>query len=195
MRRTLSVTCAVCAAMLTGEVYAQTPRSEVTIAIEGSYRYIRANGIADHTVGRFPSRNNPNTIAPQQYAFRVPSHPKVARQTTPLGLWPFGIAVNGVPFDPGAAEFWRRDPRSGWQYEALSGKINLGLDQNNAHVQPGGAYDGSFVQDYEYVEGLGDLDACNGRFGTTPEYPDGTYHYFITPPFPSSPGCSAGRPM
>ena len=31
---------------------------------------------------------------------------------------------------------------------------------------------GAFTQDYEYVEGLGDLDECNGRFGTTPSiYP------------------------
>ena len=32
---------------------------------------------------------------------------------------------------------------------------------------------GAFTQDYEYVEGLGDLDECNGRFGTTPEFPNG----------------------
>ena len=30
---------------------------------------------------------------------------------------------------------------------------------------------GAFTQDYEYVEGLGDLDQCNGRFGVTPEFP------------------------
>ena len=29
---------------------------------------------------------------------------------------------------------------------------------------------GAFTQDYEYVEGLGDLDECNGRFGTTPNF-------------------------
>ena len=34
---------------------------------------------------------------------------------------------------------------------------------------------GAFTQDYEYVEGLGDLDECNGRFGTTPEFPNGIY--------------------
>ena len=30
---------------------------------------------------------------------------------------------------------------------------------------------GAFTQDFEYVEGLGDLDQCNGRFGVTPEFP------------------------
>ena len=39
---------------------------------------------------------------------------------------------------------------------------------------------GSFVQDYEYVNGLGDLDEYNGRYCVTPEYPDGTFAYFLT---------------
>ena len=40
--------------------------------------------------------------------------------------------------------------------------------------------DGTYVQDYEYVAGLGDLDEHNGRTCNTPEYPNGTYAYFIT---------------
>jgi hypothetical protein len=39
---------------------------------------------------------------------------------------------------------------------------------------------GSFKEDYEFVSGLGDLDANNGRFCVTPEYPNGTYAYFVT---------------
>mgnify|MGYP001198706910 CR=1 FL=1 len=39
---------------------------------------------------------------------------------------------------------------------------------------------GYFVEDYEYVNGLGDLDEHNGRSGVTPEYPQGTYAYFAT---------------
>ncbi|MFX8999754.1 YHYH protein, partial [Acinetobacter baumannii] len=53
-----------------------------------------------------------------------------------------GVAINGVPFDPGTAELWNNDMR--WHYEALSGLIptqgGLGVDANNAHVQPNGAY-------------------------------------------------------
>ena len=158
---------------------------------------------------------------------------------------------------------WRRDRRSGWQYEALSGAIDLGLDANNAHVQPGGAYhyhglptgllekdgqtnkmqlvgyaadgfpvyarfgfsqpqdatsaveimrssyqlkkgnrpsgprgryDGTFVEDYEYVAGAGDLDECNGRFGVTPEFPEGIYHYYLTSEFPFVPRYWRGTP-
>jgi hypothetical protein len=36
------------------------------------------------------------------------------------------------------------------------------------------------IDDYEYVQGMGDLDSCNGQFGITPEFPNGTYHYHTT---------------
>lgn len=39
---------------------------------------------------------------------------------------------------------------------------------------------GSLVEDFEYVKGLGDLDVSNGRFCVTPEFPNGTYAYFLT---------------
>lgn len=39
---------------------------------------------------------------------------------------------------------------------------------------------GAYVQDFEYVPGLGDLDEHNGRFCITPDYPQGTYAYFAT---------------
>jgi hypothetical protein len=39
---------------------------------------------------------------------------------------------------------------------------------------------GSMCEDYIYVAGSGDLDKHNGRFCVTPEYPAGTYAYFVT---------------
>lgn len=39
---------------------------------------------------------------------------------------------------------------------------------------------GYYIEDYEYVQGLGDLDEHNGRFAITPEYPNGTYAYYVT---------------
>ena len=39
---------------------------------------------------------------------------------------------------------------------------------------------GTYIEDYEYVEGLGDLDQYNGRFCVTPEYPLGVYAYFTS---------------
>ncbi len=39
---------------------------------------------------------------------------------------------------------------------------------------------GNMLEDYVYVAGSGDLDFHNGRFCVTPEYPNGTYAYFVT---------------
>jgi hypothetical protein len=218
----------------------------VSITLEGAYRVIRADGLPDHDTGQFPNRGNPNRISAQRYDYRVPANPQPAGRVSTMRMQPFGIAVNGVLFDPGAAEFWNNDRN--WQYEAMSGAVPLGLDQNNAHVQPNGAYhyhgipsgivarlgtqkpalvgwaadgfpmyvyqqrasyrikpgaraggpggshDGAFVQDYEYVAGLGDLDECNGRIGATPESPAGTYHYVITDSYPFIPRCWKGTP-
>jgi hypothetical protein len=51
---------------------------------------------------------------------------------------------------------------------------------------------GTFLQDYEYVAGLGDLDECNGRTGVTPEFPKGIYHYFATDTYPYLQRCVKG---
>jgi hypothetical protein len=39
---------------------------------------------------------------------------------------------------------------------------------------------GSFMYDYAWSASTGDLDAYNGRWCVTPEYPSGTYAYFVT---------------
>lgn len=39
---------------------------------------------------------------------------------------------------------------------------------------------GLYLEDFEYLAGLGDLDEHNGRFSITPEYPAGIYCYYIT---------------
>ena len=36
------------------------------------------------------------------------------------------------------------------------------------------------IEDYEYIAGMGDLDSCNGQYGSTPDFPDGIYHYHST---------------
>jgi hypothetical protein len=243
------------------------PRSVYTSEEKGDYRYITANGLPNHAAGQFPNAHNPNTIREQKYAFRLSLHPVANPNPTPVRRYLFGVALNGVVLDPGTAEFWRNDRRSGWNIEAIAPPgvrtINLGLDKSNAHVQPsgayhyhadptgliesltagrqganhgktmiqigwaadgfpiydhhgyakaddakselkelkssyrlkkgnrpglpdgpGGPYDGVYTQDYEYVEGAGDLDECNGRRGVTPEFPSGTYYYVITYEFP-----------
>lgn len=39
---------------------------------------------------------------------------------------------------------------------------------------------GFYMEDYAFIEGSGSLDKHNGRFCITPEYPEGTYAYFVT---------------
>ncbi len=117
-----------------------TAKSSVNISIEGDFRVIKSNGLPDHAPGAFPRRGNPNSVAPQDYTFRVPMKPKADDAPVRRGGWWWGVALNGVPFEPGTAETWSNDPQSGWRYEAGTGFLNLGLDEHNAHVQPNGSY-------------------------------------------------------
>lgn len=119
-----------------------------------TYRYIHSNGLPEHATGKFPNENNPNAISAQKYRFRMPVSPKRTGRTTQMRAQPFGVALNGVVFDPGTAECYGR-PRHGagdrrgfgapadceWREEAIrNDEVLLGLDFNNAHVQPSGAY-------------------------------------------------------
>ena len=52
---------------------------------------------------------------------------------------------------------------------------------------------GTFQQDYQYVAGSGDLDECNGRTDVTPEFPNGTYHYYATDSYPYLQRCVKGE--
>ena len=234
-------------------VASDTTAPRVSVVERDGRRIIESNGLPDHAPGEFPRRGNPNRIAPQQHHFEMPLKPEPGARPTPANRAWFGVAVNGVPFEAGTAEFWGRD----WNYEAISGSLDLGLDEHRAHVQPtgayhyhgpptgliaklggderrmlllgwaadgfpiyasrahadakdaasplqqmrssyrlksgmrpgnpdgpGGKYDGAFTADHEFVEGSGDLDECNGRFGVTPEFPAGTYYYCVTEQFP-----------
>ena len=53
----------------------------------------------------------------------------------------FGVALNGVPFDPGAAEYWENDPQLRLAIRGPCPKILIwGLIKTTPHVQPNGAY-------------------------------------------------------
>lgn len=75
--------------------------------------------------------------------------------------------------------------RSSYRMRSMAQRSSLpdGTTLQTAQYGPaiGGAYPlGAFLQDFEYVEGLGHLDAHNGRFCVTPDHPEGTYTYFVT---------------
>ena len=52
------------------------------------------------------------------------------------------------------------------------------LDPSNVSDRPSGFSNGFFVEDYKFTN-AGDLDIHNGRYGRTPEYPNGIYAYFV----------------
>ena len=122
------------------EFFLAEANAAAKIKKKGNYRYIESDGIPDHATGKFPNSGNPHSIEKQDHEFRVPRKPEKRRSPTFIGMSAFGVALNGVPFDPATAEYWNRDRSSGWNVEAMGGGMSLGLDQNNAHVQPNGAY-------------------------------------------------------
>lgn len=65
-------------------------------------------------------------------------------------------------------------------------KVGSRIVQNG--IDPGGNYDGTYVDDYEYSEGLGDLDECNGMTI------DSVYGYYVTDAYPWVLGCFKGTP-
>ncbi len=98
---------------------------------------------------------------------------------TPAPSPVIGFAADGFPifgsyFADGTT---LRKAKSSYQLKA--GKRNGG---------PGGVYDGTFTDDYQFVAGSGDLDACNGMTQ------DGVYGYFVTDGYPYILGCFVGTP-
>ena len=250
-----------------------SPANGIVLGENGDgFYHIHTDGIPDHVTGEFPNANCPAAILAQTDNFKITKNPKIASKVTPLDGWVFGVAVNGVVFDP-TGPYYKGIESTGYQFEVLTKTAipYLGIDMNRAHSQPSGEYHyhgmpdalfqklvqlrknrgdaqnmtligwaadgfpvyaplapsraddptsplvmmrssyslrigpraiggrcedagGIFVQDFEYRMGSGDLDECNGRFGVTPEFPNGIYHYFLTYDFPFIPRYWKGTP-
>ena len=115
--------------------------SEIAIATDNGKRFITANGLPDHASGDFPNWHDPVPMRPQKHKLEMPLNPLATDKPVPLLMWLFGVAVNGVPFDP-SGPFWNADGHSGWQFEVLhpANAVALGIDCNRAHTQGRGAY-------------------------------------------------------
>lgn len=115
--------------------------SQIHFRLEGSARLVDANGLPGHEIGDFPNAHDPIPVRAQSHHLKMPARPIAGEQTVPLGMWWFGIAVNGIPFDPSAPS-WKGDVATGWQFEVLhpANALSLGIDRNNAHTQRGGLY-------------------------------------------------------
>jgi uncharacterized protein (TIGR03437 family) len=116
---------------------------------------------------------------------------------SPILGWSFdGYPVYGPygysnPMDPASAI---KRVQSSFQLRSITVRQTLptwvlpyepSVSQNLTSVQYGPPVSatyplGRYVQDYDYIAGLGDLDQYNGRFTVTPDFPSGTYAYFVT---------------
>ena len=96
-----------------------------------------------------------------------------------------GISYDGYPI---YGPFGYKKPLEVGDIKLIQSSYNIKSEfttnRNDIITVAGGvvtAFDsGTIIEDYEYIEGIGDLDECNGRYCITPEFPQGTYAYFLT---------------
>lgn len=138
------------------ETLSETPTYSETTS--GSNRIISSNSIPNHMVGLFGGGQgslNPNAISTQSETYSITMNPSENATLTPLlsttGNGPnagpqysFGVLLNGVELDPIAAEPFPHEgimsPNVNWEWNLEATNVQIGLDCNNAHVQPQGKY-------------------------------------------------------
>lgn len=94
-----------------------------------------------------------------------------------------GFAADGFPIYGPLFE----DPKTGKVLEAVSGYTIKSGNRPTGDTSPGGSYDGTYVQDYEFTN-AGNLDKCNGQTV------NGEYGYYVTKTYPYVMGCYTGTP-
>ena len=117
------------------------PEPSMDMFFAPPWRIITSNLVPNHEFGPFPSGENLFSVSAQRHFFLMPSSPTAGLAPQPIDFSTFGVALNGVPFDP-AGPYWHGDRHSGWQFEAMSPAVrrHLGLDSSNAHVHSDGKY-------------------------------------------------------
>lgn len=97
-----------------------------------------------------------------------------------IGFAADGFPIYGTYFFDSSSSTIRKATSS---YSLKTGSRGETSDSN-----PGGDYDGRYIDDFEYTEGLGDLDECNGMTV------DGQYGYYVTESYPWVMACMSGSP-
>lgn len=100
------------------------------------------------------------------------------QQTSPV----IGFAADGFPIFGSNIDIGNEIRKVRSSYRLKSG------NRPSGDGEPGGSYDGTYRDDYEYVEGLGDLDECNGMMKNE------GYGYYITENYPYVLACFSGTP-
>jgi YHYH protein/Fibronectin type III domain len=142
----------------------------------GSTRALVANGLPNHTVGTFPRAGNPNTIGAVATSATYTLNPSVTATSTTVVTSGYGL--NGVKLEPatagtcadaGGSTCNQAQGTGAWNMEALGQTaFNFGTDENNAHVQPTGAYHYHGMPE-EYITKLGKGTSTMTLVGWAPD--------------------------
>ena len=112
--------------------------TSVEVTISNEVRTIVSNAIPNHRTGSFPNSGNPHAITEQNKIWNFPLNGIYTG--TPKDVREPGVALNGVKFEPGTAETVSCNSGEVYRVEGLQQDFPLGMDINNAHVQPSGEY-------------------------------------------------------
>jgi hypothetical protein len=105
-----------------------------------------------------------------------------------------GYAADGFPIYYKYAYLDAMDTGSSIIEMVSAYSLKSGERPGDGVTAPCGVYDGVYSNDYWFVSTEGTLDEANGRYGVTPEYPNGTYYYVLTDDFPAIPRFLRGTP-
>jgi hypothetical protein len=177
--------------------------SSVEIYAEGDFIVLKTKDVPNHKSPYWGSSSanyetpqsgmtvNPNSIKEQNYVLKIPKNPKENTSSAATPLDAIGIAVNGVvlfnqyagPNQPLDNEIKTFDRYNG--HPAIQNNYHYHIEPkyitNNDANLVGFLLDGFPVYGKKDADGTTPvLDANNGHFGVTPDYPNGIYHYHIT---------------
>ena len=170
---------------------------------DSTHLNIESQGYPNHPTAIFPNSGNPNSIAVQNFRFRLPLQPERSDVITRLPMGPIGMALNGVvffnPFEQGGmnavagySEVWLdsccgHPQQTGvYHYHKYPACVKSPFRDDGRQHSPviGFSFDGFPIYGPWEAAGVmakdaGDhsaLDLCNGHAD-----PERGYHYHVTP--------------
>jgi hypothetical protein len=201
------------------------PNASINIAVEGTQRVVRSNGLPNHKTGIFPIERsdpaykydrNPNAIMEQNVLLRLPAQPVASGKPSCVPMGMIGFSLTGVAIF-NALDAMGRDAPAYEIQDACSGHPEMGGTYHYHDYSPcmadasGKAGKHSDLVGYA-LDGFGiygpkadggrrlknaDLDACHGHAHEIVW--DGQrkvmYHYHFTDEYPYSLGCFNGTPV
>jgi hypothetical protein len=194
--------------------------ANVSISIDGDMLTVVSDGLPDHGVlDAYALFGGGTTVAQaQDFSITIPLNPETSNVATEASLGAIGIAISGAvffnPYEGDGTTVALDDnfvidgvpflddcnghpiPTSGqYHYHGVPQCISSVIDSPGEHSKlVGYLLDGHPIYGPQDVDGVeaSDLDACLGHYGTTPEFPEGVYHYHTSNSSPYISPCYRG---